>query len=308
MALVSHQHGFIYLKTFKTGGTSTEMALQGLCTPPGTKVKHYGPAILSDVGIVGARGKFTQTEKTGWHSHMSAKKVAWKLGPLKWLRYHKIASVRNPFDKAVSWYWFATQKTPRPEQGSVEDFRAFLREQDAAGYFRSAEDIDWRVTHLMGRPVIDHYLRLEHLQEDLAALCAKLGVADVSLDVPQVKAKSRKQDPRDVPEYFDAATADILRRGWGWIFEAGGYSLDPADAGRASRADAPEPGQAGGGAETAPEVKRRGGKGRGGKRAAAEGKAGKRATAEGKPGKRKAAKRNAAQPDAGARRSARRAG
>jgi len=201
-------------------------------------VKHFGPAILSDAGIVGARGKHVATDKTGWYNHMSAKRVAWKLGPLTWLRYRKIASIRNPFDKAVSWFWFWAGKDNKDVTAGrdpVEEFRAFLRDQEANGRFRSRQDPDWRVTHILGRPVIDHYIRLEHLQGDFAALLAELGISGVTLEVPKTKTKSRKADPRDVPEYFDEKTADILRRNQGWIFEAGGYSLDPADAGRGSR-------------------------------------------------------------------------
>ncbi len=235
MALVSHQHKFVYLKTFKTGSTSTEMALQPLCAPPGTEVRQYGPALVSDYGIVGARGKFTGSDTTGWHNHMSAKRVAWKLGPLTWMRYLKIASLRNPFDKAVSWYWFWAGREGRVPGEPVEDFRAFIREQDAKGYFRSARDTDWRVTHILGRPIIDQYIRLEHLRADLDTLFSQLGITGVTLDIPKVKTKTRKKDPLDVPDYFDTPTADILRRHLGWIFDAGGYSRDPADAGRASR-------------------------------------------------------------------------
>ena len=234
MALVSHQHGFIYLKTFKTGGTSVEMALQPLCTPPGTEVTHYGPTLVSNYGIVGARGKYVGADTTGWHNHMSAKRVAWELGPRKWMRYLKVASLRNPFDKAVSWYWFWARKDTRERSDPVSDFRAFICEREAAGYFRSGKDIDWRVTHILGRPIINHYIRLEHLQADLAALFERLGLSGVTLDVPRVKTRTRKKDPRPVPEYYDAATADILRHHMGWIFDAGGYSRDPEDAGRAS--------------------------------------------------------------------------
>lgn len=236
MALVSHQHRFIYLKTEKTGGTSVEMALQTLCTPPGTEVRHYGPAIVSEVGILGARGdKFTSVDETGWRSHMPAKQVARKLGRDVWSRYLKLASLRNPYDKAVSWYWFMANKHGLDRTEPVAAFRAFLREKEAQGYFRSRRDIDWRVTHIGKRPIIDQYIRLEHLQDDFAALFARLGVAGVTLDVPRVKAQTRKQDPLDVADYFDAETAEIVERNWGWIFDAGGYSRDPAEAGRASK-------------------------------------------------------------------------
>lgn len=236
MALVSHKHKFIYLKTEKTGSTSVEMALQTLCAPPGTEVSHYGPAIVSDYGIVGARGdKYTKVDESGFQSHMPAKKVAKQLGRDIWSSYTKVSSLRNPYDKAVSWFWFMARKHDLATSDPVEDFRAFIRDKDSSGYFRSRKDIDWRVTHVDGRDIIDHYIKLENLEADFAALFTRLGIAGVTLDVPKVKAETRKKDPLDVPDYFDAATADLIRKHWGWIFEAGGYSLDPADAGRASK-------------------------------------------------------------------------
>ena len=236
MALVSHKHGFIYLKTEKTGGTSVEMALQTLCTPAGTKVSHFGPAVVSEIGILGARGgKYTEVDTTGWRNHMPATRVAWSLGLGKWSRYLKVASLRNPFDKAVSWYWFMARKHGLNQDDPVRNFRDFLRAKEAERYFRSRRDIDWRVTHIARREIIDHYIRLEHLEDDFAVLFDRLGIEGVTLEVPKVKGETRKKDPLDVPEYFDAETTGIVHRNWGWIFDAGGYSRDPADAGRASR-------------------------------------------------------------------------
>ena len=237
MALVSHQHGFIYLKTEKTGGTSVEMALQTLCTPPGTKVTHRGPALVSRTGVVGARGaRHTAGQRFGWTSHMPAWKLALRLGPRRWSRYVKVASLRNPFDKAVSWYWYMAQKQGLDTRDPVAGFRGFLRDKEEAGYFRSRIDIDWRVTHIANRPVIDEYLRLEQIETDLAALYARLGIDGPVPVLPRAKTQSRKADALPVQAYFDRDTTDLLHRNWGWIFDAGGYSRDPADAGRASKA------------------------------------------------------------------------
>lgn len=240
MTLVSKSHRFIYLKTFKTGGTSTEMALQTLCTPAGTTIEHFGPAIISENGIVGCRGeKHCADDTSGWTSHMSARDVADNLESGDWDAYTKVASIRNPFDKAVSWYWFARARgktsAGNGEIDSVADFRAFLKDQEASGKFKSNLDIDWRVTHLDDQLIIDHWVRLEHLDVDLDALYLTLGSARPVLDVPRAKSKSRVRDRLPVQAYFDNATADIIRRNQEWIFEVGGYSFSPMDAGRASK-------------------------------------------------------------------------
>lgn len=250
MVLVCHDRAFIYLKTYKTAGTSTEMALEPFCAPPGHVVAHATPARISRHGIIGARTQHAKTDTTGWLSHMPAAEVRARLGPDRFDAYLKVASIRNPFDKAVSWFHFAMSQRRRqaapgeapPPPGSepaadeIARFRAFIARQAQVGHFRSPRDIDWRVCWIDGECVIDTFLRLEAMDDDLAALCRQLGISRDEVRLADVKRASRKNDRIEVPDYFDAATADILRRKHAWIFEAGGYSTDPADADRASRA------------------------------------------------------------------------
>lgn len=235
MALVSHRHNFVYLKTFKTGGTSTEMALERLCAPAGHRPSHAQPTIISDDGIIAARRHFAKEDTTGWVSHMPAPALREKLGEDVWDSYLKVASLRNPFDKAVSWFWFAHRdRKPAELADPIALFRDFLKSREAVGHFRSRNDVDWRVCTIGGRVIVDRPLRLETLEVDLTDLCGTLGVDIADLPIPHVKNDPRSADRFDVTDYFDEPTADILRRNQDWIFELGGYSLNPADATRAS--------------------------------------------------------------------------
>lgn len=92
MVMIRHTHRFIFLKTRKTAGTSVEMALQPLCTPPGRPITEQTPAIESRFGVVGRRhmprGPLARPTfwRKDWYNHRPAAQVAQALGPETWAR------------------------------------------------------------------------------------------------------------------------------------------------------------------------------------------------------------------------------
>lgn len=99
--------------------------------------------------------------------------------------YLKVAIVRNPFDYAVSWYfwecsrvagtlrddfrkWLRFQYVKRPE--IEEEYRLKLRPNP--GMFSSNRFI----THVDGRCAVDRMLRYEHIQEDAAEFAHQVGL------------------------------------------------------------------------------------------------------------------------------------
>ncbi|MCA0919123.1 sulfotransferase family 2 domain-containing protein [Pseudooceanicola nanhaiensis] len=242
--LVSHLHNFIFLKTHKTGGTSAEMALEQLCAPTGHVAVEHCDAKVSAEGIVASRGTNRQTDSTGWTSHMPAVAVREMLGPDVFDRYMKVATVRNPFDKAVSWFHYHRFRSHTAVKGNpahtlqvlegdqlIKRFRKFIALRAEKNYFRSERNIDWHVSHIDGTLVLDGVLHQETLNEDLIALGQRLGFDGTALPLPQAKAGIRPSNDLAVADYYDAATADIVRNGFAWMFDLGGYDLDlPRDA------------------------------------------------------------------------------
>lgn len=162
---------------------------------------------------------------------MPARDVRDRLPAAQWQDYVKIASIRNPFDKAVSWYWFIRSLKPKmAKRDPIPGFRKFLRVREARGYFGTSSDIDWRTCFIDGTCVIDRFIKLESLHEDLTSFASEIGATLDLGTLPVAKSEPRTSDRYTVAEYFDEPTADILRRGQNWIFELGGYSLDPGDA------------------------------------------------------------------------------
>lgn len=238
MTLVSYAHGFIYLRTRKTASTSTEMYLQPFCMPPERAVIERSPRqIISRYGIVGRRlasAKATPIQnlslkmrrllgKTNWSPHMPAATVRAALDREFWDRALKISSVRNPYARLVSAFYWGLAKsggeTDDPQK-MIRKFRRMVRRE------RFADDRD--IVMINGAFVPDVLIRMEHLAEDLAAVSERLGLDPTRTHLAVTK-KTKSSDAAARPglhEFYDDETAQIVQQKFNWAFAHGGYSTE----------------------------------------------------------------------------------
>ena len=219
--LVSHAHRFIYLKTQKTAGTSTEVYFQSACMPPTAlpqdwKAWHRTDSVVTAYGVVGAR---LGGAKEGFWNHMSARQVIDAVGPKVWASYLTFANVRNPWDKMVSHFFYdarAAVLAARPPTPEVEDeiratFAAFIRK------FRRPE-----VEALLLDPSyrLDAYIRYEHLRDDMLAVAQHCGLTLHDRPFPRLKTDARPERYRDYRGLYGEAerrhVADVYAD---WIAE-----------------------------------------------------------------------------------------
>ena len=111
--LVSHKYKFIYIKSGKTAGTSTEVYLQKACFQT-LVIKEPSEEIVNDDGIVGMRADNAKTEARQFYNHMTAADIQREI-PELFEKYLKICNVRNPFDILVSRYWHVLEAQKRDE-------------------------------------------------------------------------------------------------------------------------------------------------------------------------------------------------
>ncbi len=117
--ILSHKHGFIFLKTRKTASTSIEIALSSICGPDDiiTPLSKDDERIRKNLGYRGPQnlnGYFRHYSMKDWgkfflkrnwqfvKNHADAREVKSHIPDEIWNGYFKFCFERNPFDKVIS--------------------------------------------------------------------------------------------------------------------------------------------------------------------------------------------------------------
>lgn len=206
--IVSHKYKFIFIKTAKTAGTSTEIALSRICGPDdiitpfmisedeelrmsmgGRAPQHYlpKPRDHSVKGLI--QWVWTRKRKPLLKSHSSAQEIKAHVGTLVWDTYFKFCFERNPWDRVISHYYFRHQSEPRPT----------LARYVAAQRFRRLKRAGIDLYTINGVVVVDRICRYENLAADLDAVRRQLGIPE-ALELPFAKSQFRldRRSYRDI--------------------------------------------------------------------------------------------------------------
>jgi hypothetical protein len=184
--IISHRHRFIFVKTFKTAGTSIEVFLS----------RHCGPLdVLTpiDPPVEGHEPR----NHLEFFNHIAAAQVRDIVGPRVWDDYFKFCVERNPWDKTLSYYHMMNQR-----QGGTWTFEQFLEGDDfPVNHPKYTEPGD------AGRIIVDRVLHYERLDEELAGVFRDLRIPfGGSLGV---HAKSEyRMDRRPYREVYTAPQAE----------------------------------------------------------------------------------------------------
>jgi len=105
---------------------------------------------------------------------MTARDLKTLLGEDIWSKYFKFSIIRNPYEKAISAFFFQkhwheqTDYIEKNEEKARTDFNSFIEQ----GKFKS----DRGIYIIDGQSSVDHMLRYEHLTDDLARLSDRLSL------------------------------------------------------------------------------------------------------------------------------------
>ena len=184
--IISKTHRFIFFAVPKTGTHSIRQALR----------PHLADEDMEQVGLfVQKRFPFPQLSAIG-HGHLGVQQVRPVLGDEVFATYFKFAFVRNPYDRFISYCAFMSRQTGQFEASPRAFMRHVIRDQPPL------QHILFRPQHEMlcdadGRLAMDHVGRVETMQADYDAICARIGIPSERLG--QVNASSH----RPYTEYYD---------------------------------------------------------------------------------------------------------
>lgn len=193
--IISHEHRFIFLRTRKTAGTSIDFALSTHCGPRDVisplsdeeesekrsaglrSAQNYHVPVgcwtakdFLKFGLKGRRPRYTK--------HMTAGSLQKRIDRSTWDGYFKFCVERNPFDKAISLYYWRTMNTDhRPD---LVQFLKTVEHDDLSNF---------SIYAMNGRIEVDQIIRYEALESGLKTICKSLGLSLV--DLPHQKSNSR---------------------------------------------------------------------------------------------------------------------
>jgi hypothetical protein len=208
--IVSHKHKFIFFKTNKTAGTSIEIALSKFCgeddiIPP---LIAEDDAKRKELGYPGPQNyivPFANYDLKQWwrflgnpkravfRSHMYAHQAKRFLPSKVWQDYYKFGFERNPWDRAVSLYYWIYKEAPRPE------FSDFLKSKEIYRLRRKGQGL----YSIDGKTVVDRLYKFENLNEAMEDIAEILNLPEVPA-LPHAKGQTRKNKVSYRHMYSDA--------------------------------------------------------------------------------------------------------
>ena len=197
--IVSHQNRFIFLRTFKTAGTSIEIALSKHCGPEDILTRLLEPGdeeLRASLGHRGPQNHLRQSDhRTREFSPHMVANAAQQHFPDVWNRYFKFAVVRNPWEVCAS--AFAMRQAQG--KGVGREFSELVRSPGFAAWAQR-----WRnIFTIDGRIAVDEIVRYEDLADSLEKIRLRIGLPE-PLALPRAKSGYRKGHYREMVNERDA--------------------------------------------------------------------------------------------------------
>jgi hypothetical protein len=215
--IISHKHKFIFLKTKKTAGTSIEIGLSKFCGPDDiiTRISPPDEEIRSSLGYPGPQNimsapRFWKASRKIFYNHQPAWHAKKRVGKKIWDSYFKFTIERNPFDKAISRYWWDTRSMDvRP------DISTFLASCPAKRLS------NWPVYTIADKLAVDYVVRYEAMEEGLSEIGKMLGIGPIEL----VRAKGvHRSDKSPYQEVLTGSDRKLIEQICSREIETFGYT------------------------------------------------------------------------------------
>ncbi len=222
MVLISHKYKFIYIKTKKTGSTTTENFFTRFCVD---NEDNYNDAHSHDYletknGIIGRRilGKITnKTKAIDGNTELS------DLDLNKYKSYYIFTTIRNPFDRMVSNFYFLKKlenqykclKSPEydilhnilknnKKLDDIQIFRIFIKKS-----INIIHD-NWNAYTIKDIPKCDFYIKQENLNNDIISVCKKLNINYDKYPIQNFKTHYREK--KNYKIFYDETTKNIVQQ------------------------------------------------------------------------------------------------
>jgi hypothetical protein len=199
--ILSFQHRFAFIKVQKTAGTSVEVFLSPLAGADAIVTPIKPPE-------AGHEPRNFETSDGDFFNHMPASLVRERVGAERWNDLYRFCFERNPWDKAISFYFWRTKRRSDPPPFDVWAKRP--------GNLVSERDLYM----IDGALAVDFVGRYESLADDLQSVLDRVGV-HTSIALPRAKGDHRPIGERTP---IGKAVDRLIRKEFAWEIERFGYT------------------------------------------------------------------------------------
>jgi hypothetical protein len=232
--ILSYRHRFIFIKTSKTAGTSIEIALEPICgeddicaalqkhpDKPNTKEGEEGyrarnhrgrfPIRFNPDAPLSQLVKDIKNRREGrrYYNHMSAFEIRARAGADVFERYFKFCFERNPWDKAVSAFFWEKDRI----KGVPQDFETYVQKRKLPSRFD--------LYTMGGKLAVDFVGKFENLEEDYRKAMSVVGVDDPP-PLPRAKGNWRPRD-KSYRDYYNEVSRKAVARQFAREIDLLGY-------------------------------------------------------------------------------------
>lgn len=254
--IISHKYKFIFIHCPKTAGSTVQAILNRYLGPDDIQVGTWQDALqhggrlnknakqaialksikkpdfmlqLAGLYLSGDRERFSRKVDSvvrdryrGVLSIHSTANTIMEWNPSIWTKYYKFCIVRNPFDHAISWFYWSNM----PEQGvSFEQFLLGLRRHhEKTSGVCSPEGVMWPFFTINDSVAVDFIGKFETLSQDLGKFGEMVGIKD-TLRLPEWRAKGKSRKSTGL-ELYDVSTKSLVQDIYRKELEFFGYSFD----------------------------------------------------------------------------------
>lgn len=217
--ILSYKHNFIFIKTNKTASTSIEVALSKFCGQRDiiTPINDEDEVVRKKPGFRKPRNYTDADGNILFYNHISAKRVRdiiksdTVINPKVWSKFYKFCFERNPWDRAISLYYWRYQEDPRPSLSE------FIASDELAEFAEKSTKLYMQGDNVL----VDRICRYENLEEELEIVRNQVGIPE-KIVLPQCKTNARK-DKRHYRELLSDADRDRIAELFAKGIELMGY-------------------------------------------------------------------------------------
>ena len=186
--ILNHKYKFIFIKSFKTAGTSLEIALSKFCGN-----KDIITPIVKEDERLRSKLNFTPPQNyEGMREHMSATEIKNKIGTELFNDFFKFVVIRNPYEQVISAYYWHNESKKKEKK-----FFLFKKKPISFDKFFKR-----KIHHIFedeinrysenGKVLVDQFVRYENFKDDLTKVSETLKLPENIYDIfKSIKAKSK---------------------------------------------------------------------------------------------------------------------